>query len=124
MVNFKFLIVFDYIDLILSIFIFKYLFLTTVSYRLIIFIAILGIMLVPIFLYTLKKNMKIKLWNYFTVIKLSIASFLILITLFIFSVEQVVPMSGFYLVLPFMFYGTVFLIALIYVRDCYKLITL
>ncbi len=124
MVNFKFLIVFDYIDLILSIFIFKYLFLTTVSYRLIIFIAILGIMLVPIFLYTLKKDLKIKLWNYFTVIKLSIASFLILITLFIFSVEQVVPMSGFYLVLPFMFYGTVFLIALIYVRDCYKLITL
>ncbi len=124
MVNFKFLIVFDYIDLILSIFIFKYLFLTTVSYRLIIFIAILGIMLVPIFIYTIKKNLKIKLWNYFTVIKLSIASFLILITLFIFSVEQVVPMSGFYLVLPFMFYGTVFLIALIYVRDCYKLITL
>ncbi len=124
MVNFKFLIVFDYIDLILSIFIFKYLFVTTVSYRLIIFIAILGIMLVPIFLYTLKKDLKIKLWNYFTVIKLSIASFLILITLFIFSVEQVVPMSGFYLVLPFMFYGTVFLIALIYVRDCYKLITL
>ncbi len=124
MVNFKFLIVFDYIDLILSIFIFKYLFLTTVSYRLIIFIAILGIMLVPIFIYTIKKDLKIKLWNYFTVIKLSIASFLILITLFIFSVEQVVPMSGFYLVLPFMFYGTVFLIALIYVRDCYKLITL
>ncbi len=124
MVNFKFLIIFDYIDLIVSIFVFKYLLFAAVSYCLIIFIAILGIMLVPIFIYTLKKDLKIKLWDFFTVIKLSIASFLILITLFIFSVEQVIPMSGFYLVVPFMFYGTIFLIALIYVRDCYKLITL
>ncbi|MEM3264901.1 MAG: hypothetical protein QXH07_02990 [Thermoplasmata archaeon] len=124
MVNFKFLIIFDYIDLIVSIFIFKYFMLATVSYRLIVFTAIMGIMLIPVLIYTLKKKLNIKLWDFFTAIKLSIGSFLILIAMFLFSTENVIPMSSFYLIVPFLFYGTIFFISLIYIKDCYKLITL
>ncbi|MGC8496863.1 MAG: hypothetical protein ACP5NL_02530 [Thermoplasmata archaeon] len=108
----------------MSIFIFKYFMLATVSYRLIIFTAILGIMLVPVFVYTLKKKMNIKLWDFFTTLKVSIGSFLILIAIYIFSQENVIPMYGFYILVPFMFYGTILSISLLYVRDCYKLITL
>jgi len=124
MVNFKFLIIFDYIDLVVFLFIFNYLKLAYISGRLITFIAIMGIMLAPVLIYTLKKTLKIRLWDFFAAIKLSIGSFLILIAMYIFSVENVIPMSGFYVIVPYLFYGTVFILSLIYVKDCYKLITL